>query len=86
MPTFVRFWRTKLIYNKKKKQHTMDTTTTTSQKAVTSLTHHATRRSNHNKVYVEEGEVRWSLMSDALSIEEAKSLTLQAVELEYSLP
>lgn len=71
---------------KKTKQHTMDTTTTTSQKAVTSLTHHATRRSNHNKVYVEEGEVRWSLMSDALSIEEAKSLTLQAVELEYSLP
>lgn len=64
----------------------MDTTTTTSQKAVTSLTHHTTRRSNHNKVYVEEGEVRWSLMSDALSIEEAKSLTLQAVELEYSLP
>ena len=64
----------------------MDTTITTSQRTATSLSHHAIRRSNHNKVYVEEGEVRWNLMSDALSIEEAKSLTQQAVELEYSLP
>ena len=39
-----------------------------------------------NRVYVEEGEVKWDLVTDTMSIEEAKEMTLKAIELEYSLP
>ena len=39
-----------------------------------------------NKVYVENGEVKVEFVTDTMSIEEAKELTLKAVELEYMLP
>ena len=39
-----------------------------------------------NKLYVENGEVKVEFVTDTMSIEEAKELTLKAVELEYMLP
>jgi len=37
-------------------------------------------------VYIKNGEVKVDIMTDTMSIEEAKELTLKAVELEYMLP
>lgn len=39
-----------------------------------------------NCVYVKEGEVKWDIVTETLSIEEAKNLTLKMVDLEYALP
>ena len=39
-----------------------------------------------NKVYIEDGEVKIDFVTDTMSIEEAKELTLKAIELEYMLP
>ena len=39
-----------------------------------------------NKVYVKDGEVKVDIVTDTMSVEEAKELTLKAVELEYLLP
>lgn len=39
-----------------------------------------------NKVYIKDGEVKVEFVTDTLSIEEAKELTLKAIELEYLLP
>lgn len=39
-----------------------------------------------NKVYIENGEVKMDFATDTMSIEEAKKLTLKAIELEYMLP
>lgn len=39
-----------------------------------------------NKVYIENGEVKMDFSTDTMSIEEAKKLTLKAIELEYMLP
>lgn len=39
-----------------------------------------------NKVYIENGEVKMDFVTDTMSIEEAKKLTLKAIELEYMLP
>ena len=39
-----------------------------------------------NKVYIENGEVKMDFAIDTMSIEEAKKLTLKAIELEYMLP
>ena len=39
-----------------------------------------------NKVYIEDGEVKMDFVTDTMSIEEAKKLTLKAIELEYMLP
>lgn len=39
-----------------------------------------------NRVFIEKGEVKMELVTDTISIEEAKDLTLKMVALEYSLP
>lgn len=39
-----------------------------------------------NSVYIENGQVKMNLVTDTMSIEEAKELTLKAIDLEYSLP
>lgn len=39
-----------------------------------------------NTVYIENGEVKMDFVTDTMSIEEAKKLTLKAIELEYMLP
>ena len=39
-----------------------------------------------NKVYVENGKVNMDFVTDTMSIEEAKELTLKAIQLEYALP
>ena len=39
-----------------------------------------------NRVYVENGEVKVDIVTDTMSIEEAKQLTLKAIELECMLP
>ncbi len=39
-----------------------------------------------NNVYIKNGEVKVDVVTDTMSIEEAKELTLKAVELEYMLP
>lgn len=39
-----------------------------------------------NRVYIENGEVKVNLETDTMSVEEAKELTLKAIELEYMLP
>ena len=39
-----------------------------------------------NNVYIENGEVKVDIVTDTMSIEEAKELTLKAIELEYMLP
>ena len=39
-----------------------------------------------NQVYIKDGKVTWDIVSDTLSIEEAKRLTLKMVDLEYALP
>lgn len=39
-----------------------------------------------NNVYINNGEVKVDIVTDTMSIEEAKELTLKAVELEYMLP
>ena len=39
-----------------------------------------------NNVYMENGEVKVDIVTDTMSIEEAKELTLKAIELEYMLP
>ena len=39
-----------------------------------------------DRVYIENGEVKWDIVSEKMSIEEARDLTLKVVELEYSLP
>jgi hypothetical protein len=39
-----------------------------------------------NSVYVENGEVKVNLVSDTLSIEEARTLVHEVVDIEYSLP
>ena len=39
-----------------------------------------------NKAYIENGEVKIDIATETMSIEEARALTLKAVELEYSLP
>ena len=39
-----------------------------------------------NRVYIENGEVKVDLVTDTMSIEEAKELTHKAIELEYMLP
>ena len=42
--------------------------------------------SSLNKAYIENGEVKIDIATETMSIEEARALTLKAVELEYSLP
>lgn len=44
------------------------------------------KEAKQNRVYIENGEVKVDIVTDTMSIEEAKALTLKAVELEYSLP
>ena len=39
-----------------------------------------------NNVYIKNGEVKVDVVTDTMSIEEAKELTLKAVEREYMLP
>ena len=39
-----------------------------------------------NRVYIENGEVKVDFVTDTMSLEEAKELTLKAIDLEYSLP
>ena len=39
-----------------------------------------------NKAYIENGEVKVDVVTETMSIEEARDLTLKAIELEYSLP
>lgn len=39
-----------------------------------------------NNVYIKNGEVKVDIVTDTMSIEEAKELTLKAIELEYMLP
>jgi hypothetical protein len=39
-----------------------------------------------NRVYIEDGEVKTEIVTETMSIEEARRLTHQAVTLEYSLP
>ncbi len=39
-----------------------------------------------NRVYVDNGKVMMNTVTDTMSIEEAKELTLKAIDLEYSLP
>jgi hypothetical protein len=41
---------------------------------------------NKNRVYLENGEVKFNIVTDYLSIEEAKEFTKKAIDLEYSLP
>ena len=44
------------------------------------------QRLSPNKVYIENGEVKVDIVTETMSIEEARDLTLKTVELEYSLP
>ncbi len=39
-----------------------------------------------NRVFIEDGDVKMDFVTDTMSIEEAKALTLKAIELEYALP
>ena len=39
-----------------------------------------------NRVYIEDGEVKWDFATDTVSIDEAQTLLHQVIELEYSLP
>ena len=39
-----------------------------------------------NRAYIKDGEVKVDFVTDTMSIEEAKALTMKAIELEYSLP
>ena len=39
-----------------------------------------------NRAYIEDGEVKLDIVAETMSIEEARELTLKAIELEYSLP
>ena len=43
-------------------------------------------RQTANRVYVKDGEVKVDIVTDTMTIQEAKELTLKAVDLEYSLP
>jgi len=43
-------------------------------------------RQTNNRVYVKDGEVKVDIATDTMTIQEAKELTLKAVDLEYSLP
>ena len=65
----------------------METATRTSR---TRTPHHHRPAAAHgvkrNRAYIEDGEVKWDIVTDTMSIEEAKELTLKAIELEYSLP
>lgn len=45
-----------------------------------------TSQNNKNRVYLENGEVKFNIVTDYLSIEEAKEFTKKAIDLEYSLP
>lgn len=38
------------------------------------------------RVYTEQGSAKMEILSDTMTIEEAKNLTMKMVELEYSLP
>lgn len=44
------------------------------------------RPTTRNRAYIENGEVKLDIVTETMSIEEARELTLKAVELEYSLP
>lgn len=39
-----------------------------------------------DRVYIEDGEVKWDIVSEAMSIDKAKDFTHQVIDLEYSLP
>lgn len=43
-------------------------------------------RQTTNRVYVKDGEVKVDIVTDTMTIQEVKELTLKAVDLEYSLP
>lgn len=65
----------------------METATKTSRANTRRYYRPATALSEkRNRVYIEDGEVKWDIVTDTVSIEEAKELTLKVVELEYSLP
>lgn len=65
----------------------METATKTSRASTRRHYRPATALSEkRNRVYIEDGEVKWDIVTDTMSIEEAKELTLKVVELEYSLP
>lgn len=42
--------------------------------------------SDHDRVYIKDGEVKLDLISDTLSVEEVRGLLHKMVDLEYSLP
>lgn len=42
--------------------------------------------SPRNRVYIDNGEVKTDVVTETMSIDEAKRLTLEVVELEHSLP
>ena len=62
----------------------METATRTSR---TGTRHHhrpaAALSEKRNRAYIEDGEVKWDIVTEDMSIEEAKELTLKVVELEY---
>lgn len=39
-----------------------------------------------NRVYIDNGEVKTDIVTETMSIQEAKALTLKVIDLEYSLP
>ncbi|MBR4651519.1 MAG: hypothetical protein IKO82_07210 [Prevotella sp.] len=45
-----------------------------------------TSQDKKNRVYVENGEVKFDISQDYLEVEDARQLLHEAIDLEYSLP
>ena len=43
-------------------------------------------QNKQNRVYIEDGEVKYNIKDEYLDVEEARQLLHEAIDLEYSLP
>lgn len=43
-------------------------------------------QNKQNRVYIEDGEVKYDIKDEYLNVEEARQLLHEAIDLEYSLP
>ena len=43
-------------------------------------------QNKQNRVYIEDGEVKYDIKDEYLDVEEARQLLHEAIDLEYSLP
>ena len=64
----------------------MEPTTTAARNTISQRRPMYATGDKRNRVYIEDGEVKWDFATDTVSIDEAQTLLHQVIELEYSLP